>query len=110
MDKLKKANEDIWNRTIEINEKVFRKEGIREVLNLVPPQVMKLPDIKYSLNELNEESKGSLPKPKLNLAGCTEKPKPKIIESTKQIDFEKVVPDDEGLDPIENKSNIKGIF
>ncbi len=65
LEKLKKANLDLWNTSLQLSEKRFSREGVREVLELVPPQVMAYPDIKYALNQLGSEGVLRNPKPRV---------------------------------------------
>ena len=65
LEQLRKANQDVWDFTLKLSDKVFSREGRKDLLDLIPPQVLRSPDIKGQLGDLVVESKGEYPKPKL---------------------------------------------
>ena len=50
LEQLKKANQDIWDFSLQLSDKMFSREGVKNVLDIVPPQVLKYPDIKGCRN------------------------------------------------------------
>lgn len=76
LESLKKANQEIWEHSIKLSEKQFSREGVKEILEIVPPQVLKMPDIKNAIGELTLE-KGKNPRPVVKMP---EFPKPKEVK------------------------------
>jgi hypothetical protein len=71
LEQLRKANQDVWDFTLKLSNKMFSREGRKDLLDFVPPQVLQSPDIKGQLGDLATESKGihyTYPKPRLAMA------------------------------------------
>eukprot|EP00826_Nyctotherus_ovalis_P004177 TRINITY_DN10875_c0_g4_i1.p1 TRINITY_DN10875_c0_g4~~TRINITY_DN10875_c0_g4_i1.p1 ORF type:complete len:316 (+),score=110.62 TRINITY_DN10875_c0_g4_i1:1253-2200(+) len=67
LEQLRKANQDVWDFSLKLSDKMFSREGRKDILDLVPPQVLRSPDIKGQLGDLVVETKGEYPKPRLDV-------------------------------------------
>lgn len=84
LEQIKKANQDVWDYSLKLSDKMFSREGVKNILDIVPPQTLKYPDIKYQLGDLVVDSKGEYSKP--NLAVKEEDQLDVMKESSENID------------------------
>lgn len=85
LEKLKKENEENWNTSMKLVEKQFSREGVKEIIELVPPVVMDLKKGKESLVILANE-KHETPKPQIMLPDSFREKSPAKPEEKKKVD------------------------
>jgi hypothetical protein len=82
LERVKNENAEGWKKSLALADQQFSKEGVKGALRLAPPTVMKMGDIKSSLNDLNAVPYAN-PKPKLAMGPSTSKGNPDAQPSSR---------------------------